>query len=44
MDREHVIIESDAVIAEICAMSTGQVVQLLAVHADSMPSVACVRG
>ena len=44
VDREHAIIESDAVIAEIWAMGTGQVVQMLAGYADSMPSVACVRG
>ena len=37
VDREHVIIESDAVIAEIWAMGTGQVVQMLAGHADLLP-------
>ena len=44
MDREHVIIESDAVIAEIWAMGTGQVVQMLAGYSDSVPSMTCVRG
>ena len=43
-DREHVITESDGVTAKIWAVSTGQGVQMLAGHADSMPSVACVRG
>ena len=42
--KEHVITESDGAIAKVCAVCTGQVVQTLAGHADSMPPVAYVRG